>query len=318
MPLLAALRYGLQAGIRDDRVILFGFGVGALGLVSVMRMVLSVWRDDSEIKIPQPKTQYITQDTEDSLKLGTLDTLLGHYNYAIRETAAKIVSDRAVNDGSTIDTLLWGVTREDYNERMRSLRTLALITDHQSLPLLHTDKAYSAFVRSLELCLKDVQQEKLNDKYFDEYYLRDMAEKLCLMFVIQLINKYGPDKLIRAKFIEKWLAKQNWGETLEERQRNFVQYMQYRQNRITEIFHRLQESRRGQAALIRSKLIPKDSADILDEQEVIPVERLPRVIEQSAEEQQLRHRHREAMVFNDGSRPLGRADIIEREHNSPT
>lgn len=205
--------------------------------------------------------------------------------------------------------------------------------------MLHTDKAYSAFVRSLELCLKDVQQEKLNDKYFDEYYLRDMAEKLCLMFVIQLINKYGPDKLIRAKFIEKWLAKQNWGETLEERQRNFVQYMQYRQNRITEIFHRLQESRRGQAALIRSKLIPKDSADILDgndamrgfslvlsiqsandadeEQEVIPVERLPRVIEQSAEEQQLRHRHREAMVFNDGSRPLGRADIIEREHNSP-
>ena len=131
MPLLAALRYGLQVGIRDDRAILFGFGVGALGLVSVMRMVLSVWRDDSEIKIPQPKTQYITQDTEDSLKLGTLDTLLGHYNYAIRETAAKIVSDRAVNDGSTIDTLLWGVTREDYNERMRSLRTLALITDHR-------------------------------------------------------------------------------------------------------------------------------------------------------------------------------------------
>lgn len=131
MPLLGALRIGFQAGIRDDRVILLGFGVGALGLVSVMRMVLSIWRDDSEIRIPQPKTQYITQDTEDSLKLGTLDTLLGHYNYAIRETAAKIVSDRAVNDGSTIETMLWGITREDYNERMKSLRTLALITDHR-------------------------------------------------------------------------------------------------------------------------------------------------------------------------------------------
>ena len=128
MPLLTLLRNG----IRDDRVVLLGFGLGAFGLVSIIRAVLSVWRDDAEIKIPQPKTQYITQETEDSLKLGTLDTLLGHYNYAIRETAAKIISDRAVNDGSTIDTLLWGITREDYDERMRSLRTLALITDHRT------------------------------------------------------------------------------------------------------------------------------------------------------------------------------------------
>jgi len=91
--------------------------------------LLEQWREGAEIKPVQPKTQYITQDTEDSLKPDTLSTLLGHYNYAIRETSAKIVCDRAVNDGSTIELLLWGITRLSYDERMKNLRALAVITD---------------------------------------------------------------------------------------------------------------------------------------------------------------------------------------------
>jgi hypothetical protein len=119
----------LASVFRDDRIIFGGFGIGALAMVVMVRMMLKEWLDDAEIKPVQPKTQYITQDTEDSLKPKTLDTLLGHYNYAIRETAAKIVCDRAVNDGSTIELLLWGITRPDYDERMKNLRALAVITD---------------------------------------------------------------------------------------------------------------------------------------------------------------------------------------------
>ena len=99
-----------------------------------MRVLLKKWRDDAEIKPPQPKTQYITQETEDALKLGTLDTLLGHYNQSIRETSAKIVCDRAVNDRDTVDLLLWGITRKDYDERMKNLRALAIITDPRKFP----------------------------------------------------------------------------------------------------------------------------------------------------------------------------------------
>jgi hypothetical protein len=33
----------------------------------------------------------------------------------------------------------------------------------------------------------------------------------------------------------------------------------------------------------------------------------------SSEEEHIRRRHREAMVLNDGTRPLGRGDIIQRE-----
>jgi hypothetical protein len=35
--------------------------------------------------------------------------------------------------------------------------------------------------------------------------------------------------------------------------------------------------------------------------------------DQSSEEEHIRRRHREAMVLNDGTRPLGRGDIIQRE-----
>ncbi len=73
--------------------------MATVGLLVIIHNVLTEYRNASEVKPTQPKTQYITQETEDSLKSSTLDLLLGHYNFAIRETAVKIVCDRAVNDG---------------------------------------------------------------------------------------------------------------------------------------------------------------------------------------------------------------------------
>lgn len=104
-------------------------GFGVVGAVLIGRAVVRSWREDAEYKPTVPKTQYITQDTEDSLQLNTLDTLLGHYNFLIRDTSAKIICDRAVNDGTSIEILLWGITNPDYEERMKNLRALAVITD---------------------------------------------------------------------------------------------------------------------------------------------------------------------------------------------
>lgn len=120
--------------------------LGVVGLLVVGQLATKYWRDEAEFKPVLPKTQYITQDTEDSLELNTLDTLLGHYNYLIRETAAKIICDRAVNDPSTLEILLWGITREDYDERMKNLRALAVITDPSKfvLELLITNRARSS------------------------------------------------------------------------------------------------------------------------------------------------------------------------------
>lgn len=200
------------------------------------------------------------------------------------------------------------------------------------LSKLNNPKAYSALVRSLELSLGDAKRPDLTDSHWDEYYLRDMAERFCLMFILELINKYGAHALIQAKFVEKWLAKQEWGNTPEERRRSFKDYMNLKNNRIVDIVNRIKHSRRGLRALEKAGLIDKDSTrrrirelpDLIMEIEEETIsgplveQQVPRTREHSAEEQRLRRQHREAMVLNDGTRPLGREDIIEREHGSPS
>ncbi|KAK4105472.1 hypothetical protein N658DRAFT_512914 [Parathielavia hyrcaniae] len=325
--------------LRDDRV-LFGYlAINAVGWLLGVRVLLKKWRDDAEVKPVQPKTQYITQETEDALKLGTLETLLGHYNQSIRETAAKIVCDRAANDRDTVDQLLWGITRNDYAERMTNLRALAIITDPQSLERLHRWKAYAALVRCLELSL-DPEQEVLDDEDWDEYLLRDMAEKLALMFISQLVSCDDAGKLIKAKFIDKWLVKQNWGTSEQDRQRNFAQYMRCRSNRITDIVASIRGTHSGREALEKAGLLPaspssssgsdpEDNIPLIerfrvllpgninlnnlrdDEQARLLLRSLPQGA-QTVEEQRVRHRHREAMVLNDGSRPVNSDDIIQR------
>lgn len=185
-------------------------------------------------------------------------------------------------------------------------------------------------MRSLELSLDDAGRPDLNDPHWDEYYLRDMAERFCLMFALELSSKYGASMLVKAKFVEKWLARQRWGVDQEERTRNFKAYMDTKTNRIVDIVKHVKRSRRGLHALQRAGLMGKGSSRRRMQQlpEVLrefdgeltgnDERNVPRTREHSAEEQRLRRQHREAMVLNDGTRPLGREDIIEREHGSPT
>ncbi|KPM44694.1 hypothetical protein AK830_g1827 [Neonectria ditissima] len=321
---------------RDERAVLISLGLATFGIVSTVFTALTIIRDDNEIPPTQPKTQYITQDTEDSLQSETLEKLLDHPNYSIREISIKILCDRAVNDPETTQGLLYGITRPNYDERMRCLRALALLTGQtiglDGLAKLNNAKAYSALVRSLELSLTDVERPKLTDSHWDEYYLRDMAERFCLMFILELINKYGASMLVKAKFVEKWLAQQDWGDSPEERRSNFKSYMQLKGNRIVDIVDKIRLSRRGLKAMEKAGLIDKENSrrrirelpDLIMEIEEettggpLAEQQVPRTREHSAEEQRLRRQHREAMVLNDGTRPLGREDIIERDHSSPT
>ncbi|KAG6004445.1 hypothetical protein E4U21_001067 [Claviceps maximensis] len=321
---------------RDERVLLISFGLAAFGIIATVTTTLELIRDRNEIPPKEPKTQYITQETEDSLELSTLEQLLQHPNYSIKEVATKILCDRAINDSETLLTLLYGITRPDYDERMRCLRALALLTGQtmglDGLSQLNNQKAYSALVRSLELSLEDTEAPDLSNYHWDEYYLRDMAERFCLMFVHELINKYGANSLVKAKFVEKWLAKQQWGESPEARRHNFKCYMDLKANRIVDIVDRIKHSKRGLRALERAGLIEESNprrrirelSDVFmqpgqhvtaNNESSIHIRRPIR--EQSIEEQRLRRQHREAMVLNDGTRPLGQEDIIERDHDSP-
>lgn len=199
------------------------------------------------------------------------------------------------------------------------------------LERFHNWKAYAALVRSLELSL-DPEQETLDNEDWDEFPLRDISEKLCLMFIGQLVSRYDVEKLVKARFVEKWLAKQNWGSTQEERQRNFIQYMRRRNNRITDIVQALRVSDSGQEALEKAGLLPHASPrESHTEEKLTLVERLNILLSASiemsnlretdpmrADGHRMRHRHREAMVLNDGTRPVNSDDIIQRDPDSPT
>ncbi|KFA61480.1 hypothetical protein S40285_03441 [Stachybotrys chlorohalonatus IBT 40285] len=345
---------GLVSLVSDQRVVGVALGLCTISIVATMINTLSLMRDDSVITPPQPKTQYITQETEDSLRLETLDTLLSHTNYSIKDIAVKILCDRAINDPDAVKILLYGITRPDYDERMKCLRALALLTGQtlgrlseesvgvrllrpwiglDGLSTLNNAPAYSALVRSLELSLVDNPLPKVDDIHWDEYYVRDMAERFCLMFVLELITKYEAEMLVKAQFVEKWLSKQDWGNTPQERQETFDKYMSNKRNRIVDIVKQIKKSQRGLRALEEAELITDvefkwhtylassrlrgseregnqaQAGDAADGAQVT------RAMEHSAEEQRLRRQHREAMVLNDGSRPFGREDIIEREHS---
>lgn len=319
------------SAVRDERVIFTSVGFATASLIIfAMNTWLTFWRDETIVTPNPPKTQYITQQTEDSLELKTLDTLLSHYNYSIKETAAKIICDRAASDPVLLETLLRGITRPDYDERVKNLRALAIICVPRVLHLLNTWKSYSAIVRCLELSLGP-DQEVLDNDSWDDYPLRDITEKMCFVFLEQLVDHYGPERLIQSKFVERWLSKQNWGIAAEDRERNFHNYMLYKDNKVRKLADTVRKTESGRAALVKCGLMSQEGADDFAAEQAdnsnlldtsgdrynlllsINMGRTPRAQETSAEEQRIRHRNREAIVMNDGTRPIGRDDIIHRD-----
>lgn len=114
----------------QERLFVLGLGFAACAVISLMRRMLIHYRDDAIEPPPSNKPQYITQEVEDSLKLSTLDKLLDSPNFAIQETAAIIVCERALHDGTTINVLLWYITRPDYELREQGIRALSMMMNN--------------------------------------------------------------------------------------------------------------------------------------------------------------------------------------------
>lgn len=175
-------------------------------------------------------------------------------------------------------------------------------------------------VRSLEIGLGDVEPFKLDDPFWDEYYLRDMAERTNILLIYELIRKNGAEILVRARFVERWLARQNWGDTEREVHKNFEAYKSSRRrNPIRNIIDCVVSAAGGTAALKRTGLVPtEETPPYRGELWGITFSSAgsrsgnggPRDSELSADE--LRRLRREAFVFNDGSRPVSGTDIVQR------
>jgi len=187
-------------------------------------------------------------------------------------------------------------------------------------------------MKSLEYSLTDYEHHEYHPEW-DNWTLRDVAEQGCLLVLGQLADKFGVGGLVQARFVERWLAKEPWGGNDEdERQLNFMGSLPkpYRLNQICRPLFRDPAGRRQleDAALLppNNKIVYGDTeTTVLDIRMIngegtagedldhFLVESTRPRRGQSSEEEDLRRRHREAMVLNDGSRPFARGDIIERE-----
>ncbi|RDL36837.1 Uncharacterized protein BP5553_06189 [Venustampulla echinocandica] len=318
---MAALSPAMQ-----DRLFFLGLGLGTCAVISLMRRVLVHYRDAAILPQSENKPQYITQEVEDSLKLSTLDKLLDSPNYCIQETASIIICERALHDESSIDAILYFITRPDYDTREKAVKTLTYMMNSSTIRLINKPATYAALVKSLEYSLTDYEHNPY-DLEWDNWHLRDTVEQECLMLLVPLVDKFGVDSLVKTRFVERWLAKEPWGRDERERQINFLESLRTR-NRLNELTLPLIRDLAGRRQLCKAKLLPQDF------EWEIPGPRDVRMIngegtagedfdamfvegrrrrDQSTEEEHIRRRHREAMVLNDGTRPLGRDDIIQRE-----
>lgn len=194
---------------------------------------------------------------------------------------------------------------------------------------MNAPKTFSALVKSLEYCVTDYEHNEY-DPEWDNWNLRDVVEQGCLLVLGQMIEKFGLEGLIKTRFVGRWLAKEPWSrESDDHRKYNFLESMT-KGYRLSNICLRLYQHPEGRKQLEEARLVPlrkkispfKDSTrDVRmvngestageDTNELGVDSRRRR--DQSSEEEHLRRRHREAMVLNDGTRPLARSDIFQRE-----
>lgn len=320
---MAALTPAVQ-----DRLFFLGVGLTACAVIGLMRRMLIASRQAAIIPPAENKPQYITQEVEDSLKLSTLDKLLDSPNYAIQETAAIIVCERALHDGSTINILLWYITQPDYKSREQGIRALSMMMNSSTIRMLNSPATYAALIKSLEFSITDYVHNDFSPDW-DNWHLRDVVEQGNLLLLSQLTHKFGPEGLVKHNFVSRWLAKEPWGQDEHERFSNFLSSLDGRY-RLSEMLEPLFLDRTGRKQLIKAKLVPprlriaddpkRDTRmaggggaageDNIFDGMFVEGTRRPG---QSFEEEHIRRRHREAMVLNDGTRPLERGDIIQRE-----
>jgi len=186
--------------------------------------------------------------------------------------------------------------------------------------MVSSPKAYAALIQSLQHSVGDYPHN-CYDPEWDNWHLRDVVEQGCLLVLTQMVDRFGVEGLVKSKFVERWLAKEPWSANEDERQLNFMDCLR-KPYRLTPLLLPLFNGGKGRKQLVEADLLPAEAAE--EDDSLVPnytrmtnivgaemLSRRPR--DQSREEEHLRRRHREAMVLNDGTRPLERGDIIERE-----
>ncbi|RKF55369.1 hypothetical protein GcC1_204009 [Golovinomyces cichoracearum] len=302
-----------------------GFGVlMSCAVFITMRQMLTQFRNAAVIPLSENKPQYISQDIKDLLKLSTLEKLLDSPSCVIRETTNIIICERALHDQAALSIILDCIKRPDYETREKGVRVFNLLINNiLTVGTVQISKIYCALVSCLEHCTTDYEHNSF-DLVWDNWYFRDVVEQQALGMLILLVEKFGAKYLIRYRFIDRWLVKEPWGNTIDERQINFAKLILASDQKLNDLVSPILHNSTGVVQLKEVQLVTdvfptnlKYATEIQgyrlhDYTDTFFIDLAQRNSRISSDEYR-RRRNREAMVLNDGLRPLGRADIIHRE-----
>ena len=109
-------------------------------------------------------------------------------------------------------------------------------------------------IRCLELCITDYSHNPY-DPEWDNWHFRDVIEQCALLILGHLIDRHGVDWLTKLRFVERWLAKEPWGDDKEQREFNFMDSLT-KGKRLNQIILPLYRDARGKNQLMVARLVP--------------------------------------------------------------
>ncbi|KAJ5457103.1 hypothetical protein N7530_012377 [Penicillium desertorum] len=304
------------------------------GIATDLRQVV----DLTEIKHVEKEDKIISEGTEEALKLDTLLKLSQSTSHDLRAAALRIISERSTK-GDTRDLLLEELASRNKVQQRRALNALNFLVSNRALTRtsicsrLADVPTFTAIINCLCNLLEEHVEKTTTTNSPILPKTRPMGEKKALNILNVLLPENIPGAL-EAGIISRWLCRYPFPCAIAEpsRRRDVVILMKTWWSDdvvMSSIFSSLSSHPDGIKQLrkhgLMGSMIEENDHDDEDDgdSDVWMVDadeaggsfgrtRSRRLQEGSPEEQALRRRRREAMVLNDGGRPIGNDDIIQR------
>ncbi|KAI9720369.1 MAG: hypothetical protein M1812_002875 [Candelaria pacifica] len=269
----------------------------------------------NQVTHEQKRPHVVCQETEDALKLDTLQKLADGPNWELRAAAHKIIVERSTK-GAAYELLLANINSKDEAVQYQALVTLRFLARN---PARH-DLENLATLTALTDCLCNIAACRFpkgrSTTLSSPTQARPQIERIALMTFLQ-VTRYNLGPAMEAGIITRWLANYpitgiNDDLLLSEVASNLTR------NDIA-----LRDLRNVGLRVDQTEDNDTDMEIWIvgDEEAAGPAPRPGsgglgrRVREESMEEQALRRRRREAMVLHEGREPLSSQDIIQREED---
>ncbi|KAL1982289.1 hypothetical protein VTN96DRAFT_1447 [Rasamsonia emersonii] len=276
----------------------------------------------------------ISQGTEDALKLETLQKLSESSNFDLRAAALRIVAERSTK-GSTRDLLLRDLASKDKERRNKALTAMHFLVSNRALARSAVPSRLKDLPTYIALvdCLCNFLEEHTEETGTTESPIlpktRPPGEKKALSTLNIILSENIPAAL-EAGIVSRWLCNYPFPclRETEHHRRDVVWLMKTwwsDDSVMSSIINTLMSHQDGIRQLrkygLMGSMMENDHDDydggsdvwMVDGDDTAGSRRVSgrRQPDENAEEQALRRRRREAMVFSEGGRPLDNDNIIQ-------